>query len=106
MPITQLVDNATLITKMGYQAESRELLCVLGTRCANNEALLKEMNSTLFQKTRSDEGDIKLEAIQSLNALWSKVGEPLLPFVAESVPFVFELLEDGTMEEACVHALN
>lgn len=47
---------------------------------------------------RSEEAAVRLAAVETLTALYAKLGEDWLPLLPESVPVIAELMEDDEEE--------
>ena len=100
IPLVDQLDQTARFQSDRFASEYRPVIRELGLRCSEHEALLQQLNKNLLNKTRTDNIDAKAEAVLSIEALWSAVNEPLLPFVAETVPFVIECLEEPEIESA------
>ncbi|KAL4702092.1 hypothetical protein ACJJTC_002404 [Scirpophaga incertulas] len=61
----------------------------------NDDSLWKLLNYQILLKTRHNDADIRLTALDCLVAMATQLGSSWLPLLAESVPFLAELLEDG-----------
>lgn len=64
------------------------------------ESQRKQMNKLLCLKTRSSESEIRLITVLILKEIYKRVGEPMLTFFPETIPFIAELMEDEEMEDA------
>ncbi|CAH2104988.1 unnamed protein product [Euphydryas editha] len=60
-----------------------------------DDSLWKLLNYQVLLKTRHNDAEIRLAGLECLVAMASQLGSNWLPLLAESVPFLAELLEDG-----------
>ncbi|XP_030033352.1 HEAT repeat-containing protein 1 [Manduca sexta] len=60
-----------------------------------DDSLWKLLNYQILLKTRHNDAEIRLTALDCLVAMATHLGSSWLPLLAESVPFLAELLEDG-----------
>ncbi|KAI9255682.1 hypothetical protein BDA99DRAFT_562196 [Phascolomyces articulosus] len=59
-----------------------------------NDTLWKPMNYKVLMKTREDVPEIRLAALKCLEEFYVRMGEEWLLFLAESISFLAELMED------------
>jgi len=59
----------------------------------SDEDSLQELNDALLRKTRSGASSVKAAALVVLDELWSTQAEAMQPFVAQTTPFLAELLD-------------
>lgn len=69
---------------------------------AANETHLKAFNSQFLHLTRSDDLNVKRQAIDAITQMWETVGDGMLGLVPETTPFLAEAREetDGGVETA------
>ncbi|KAI8388394.1 uncharacterized protein BYT42DRAFT_559927 [Radiomyces spectabilis] len=60
----------------------------------SNDTLWKPLNHKILMKTREDIPEIRLAALKCIEELYSRLGEEWLLFLAESISFLAELMED------------
>ncbi|CDS10813.1 hypothetical protein LRAMOSA11299 [Lichtheimia ramosa] len=60
----------------------------------SNDTLWKPMNHKVLMKTREDSPEIRLAALKCLEEFYVRLGEEWLLFLAESISFLAELMED------------
>ncbi|RUS33557.1 hypothetical protein BC938DRAFT_471117 [Jimgerdemannia flammicorona] len=60
----------------------------------SNDTLWKPLNHQVLMKTREDDVEIRLAALRCLEEFYSRLGEEWLLFLAESISFLAELMED------------
>lgn len=60
-----------------------------------DDSLWKLLNYQILLKTRHNDAEIRLMSLECLVSMASQLGSSWLPLLAESVPFLAELLEDG-----------
>ncbi|XP_053600509.1 HEAT repeat-containing protein 1 [Plodia interpunctella] len=60
-----------------------------------DDSLWKLLNYQVLLKTRHNDAEIRLTALDCLVSMATQLGSSWLPLLAESVPFLAELLEDG-----------
>jgi hypothetical protein len=83
-----------------------ELLCqTLGQIAvvANSDTIWKPLNSKVMQKTRDEDPQVRIFAIQVMHEFYKKLGEEFLILLPETIPFLAELMEDEEpeVEKAC-----
>jgi U3 small nucleolar RNA-associated protein 10 len=64
------------------------------------ESQRKQINKLLCLKSRSKESEIRLVSVLALKEIYKRVGEPMLTFFPETIPFIAELMEDEELEDA------
>ena len=64
-----------------------------------DESQRKQINKALCLKTRSNETETRLMTVLILKDVYKRVGEPMLNFFPETIPFIAELMEDEDLEE-------
>jgi hypothetical protein len=69
---------------------------------ASHETHLKSFNSQFLHLTRSDDLNVKRQAIDAIDQLWETVGDGMLGLVPETTPFLAEAREEteGGVETA------
>lgn len=60
----------------------------------SNDTLWKPLNQKVLLKTREDVPEIRLAALKCLEELYTRLGEEWLLFLAESISYLAELMED------------
>ncbi|CAG9784650.1 unnamed protein product [Diatraea saccharalis] len=96
-PVVDQLEN-TLGGIEALKTRAAELLipCISQFAIATqDDSLWKLLNYQILLKTRHNDGDIRLIAVDCLVAMATQLGSSWLPLLAESVPFLAELLEDG-----------
>jgi hypothetical protein len=72
----------------------------------HDEVSLKAMNKAVLQATRNEEQHVRKACIAVLHQLYAKLGQEMIPYFPETVPFIAELLEDQDQEvQAACHEL-
>jgi hypothetical protein len=64
----------------------------LASSC-RDESCWKSLNKTVLLKTRSDSSDVRYIAIKVISELYTNLGEEMLIFFPETIPFFAELME-------------
>ena len=64
-----------------------------------NESQRKQINKALCLKTRCKDSEIRLMTVLIMKEVYKLVGEPMLNFFPETIPFIAELMEDESVEE-------
>ncbi|KAI9313807.1 hypothetical protein BX666DRAFT_2055891 [Dichotomocladium elegans] len=73
----------------------------------SNDTLWKPMNHKVLMKTREDTPEIRLAALKCLEEFYIRLGEEWLLFLAESISFLAELMEDDDVRvEKLVQQVN
>ncbi|XP_075991949.1 HEAT repeat containing 1 homolog l(2)k09022 [Anticarsia gemmatalis] len=96
-PVVDQLEN-TLGGIVSLKARATEYIipCVSQFAVATaDDSLWKLLNYQILLKTRHNDAEIRLTALDCLVAMATQLGSSWLPLLAESVPFLAELLEDG-----------
>ncbi|CAH2066051.1 unnamed protein product, partial [Iphiclides podalirius] len=96
-PVVDQLEN-TLGGIDGLKSRALELIipCVAQFAVATaDDSLWKLLNYQILLKTRHNDAEIRLIALDCLVSMATQLGSSWLPLLAESVPFLAELLEDG-----------
>ncbi|CAH0404614.1 unnamed protein product [Chilo suppressalis] len=96
-PVVDQLQN-TLGSIQSLKTRATELLipCISQFAVATqDDSLWKLLNYQILLKTKHNDADIRLIALDCLVAMATQLGSSWLPLLAESVPFLAELLEDG-----------
>ncbi|KAI9005428.1 hypothetical protein CLU79DRAFT_841105 [Phycomyces nitens] len=73
----------------------------------SNDTLWKPLNHKILMKTREDIPEIRLAALRCIEEFYSRLGEEWLLFLAESISFLAELMEDDDVRvEKLVQLVN
>ncbi|KAL7317698.1 snoRNA-binding rRNA-processing protein utp10 [Mucor circinelloides] len=73
----------------------------------SNDTLWKPLNHKVLLKTREDDPEIRLAALKCIEEFYSRLGEEWLLFLAESISFLAELMEDDDVRvEKLVQQVN
>jgi hypothetical protein len=73
----------------------------------SNDALWKPLNYKVLMKTREDDPEIRLAALKCIEEFYVRLGEEWLLFLAESISFLAELMEDDDVRvEKLVQQVN
>ncbi|XP_013200654.1 HEAT repeat-containing protein 1 [Amyelois transitella] len=96
-PVVDQLEN-TLGGVLELKARAKEYLipCISQFAVATaDDSLWKLLNYQVLLKTRHNDAEIRLIALECLVSMAGQLGSSWLPLLAESVPFLAELLEDG-----------
>ncbi|XP_059059367.1 HEAT repeat-containing protein 1 [Achroia grisella] len=94
--VDQLENNICGISKLKLRAGECLIPCIAQFAVATaDDSLWKLLNYQVLLKTRHNDAEIRLVALDCLVAMATQLGSSWLPLLAESVPFLAELLEDG-----------
>ncbi|XP_028178693.1 HEAT repeat-containing protein 1 [Ostrinia furnacalis] len=101
--VDQLENTLGGIQSLKSRAEEIIIPCISQFAVASaDDSLWKLLNYQILLKTRHNDADIRLLALDSLVSMATQLGSSWLPLLAESVPFLAELLEDGDQKiETC-----
>ncbi|KAF8477353.1 hypothetical protein BDZ91DRAFT_688639 [Kalaharituber pfeilii] len=66
----------------------------LASACSSTEDQLKTINASVLKHMRSETAEVRMAAVKTEMALYSKLGDEWLPMLPETVPYIAELLED------------
>ncbi|KAG2204341.1 hypothetical protein INT47_009383 [Mucor saturninus] len=73
----------------------------------SNDTLWKPLNQKVLLKTREDDPEIRLAALKCIEEFYIRLGEEWLLFLAESISFLAELMEDDDVRvEKYVQQVN
>lgn len=73
----------------------------------SNDTLWKPLNQKVLLKTREDDPEIRLAALKCIEEFYIRLGEEWLLFLAESISFLAELMEDDDIRvEKSVQHVN
>ncbi|KAI8974658.1 hypothetical protein BDB01DRAFT_853710 [Pilobolus umbonatus] len=73
----------------------------------SNDTLWKPLNHKVLLKTREDDPEIRLAALRCIQEFYQRLGEEWLLFLAESISFLAELMEDDDVRvEKLVQQVN
>lgn len=99
--LTKLLPNLVAQLPVAYSFADESADAVYAKTMASlsgttsSPSLLKSLNHTLLLHTRSDTPEIRLLALQVVEAVWTRSGDEMLEFVPHTVSdFVTELVED------------
>ncbi|XP_052747082.1 HEAT repeat-containing protein 1 [Bicyclus anynana] len=107
--VDQLENTVGGIPSLKSRATQLIIPCISQFAVAIADDLLwKLLNYQVLLKTRHNEAEIRLIGLECLVSMASQLGSNWLPLLAESVPFLAELLEDGDprIEGATKHAVR
>ncbi|XP_047987936.1 HEAT repeat-containing protein 1 homolog [Leguminivora glycinivorella] len=94
--VDQLENDLGGIVSLKERAGEWLVPCVAQFAVATaDDSLWKLLNYQVLLKTRHNDAEIRLLALDCLVAMATQLGSSWLPLLAESVPFLAELLEDG-----------
>ncbi|CAG4972998.1 unnamed protein product [Colias eurytheme] len=94
--VDQLENNLGGISSLKERATEAIIPCVSQFAVATgDDSLWKLLNYQVLLKTRHNDAELRLTALDCFVAMASQLGSNWLPLLAESVPFLAELLEDG-----------
>ncbi|CAO3649204.1 unnamed protein product [Cunninghamella echinulata] len=73
----------------------------------SNDTLWKPLNHKTLMKTREDDPEIRLAALRIIEEFYTRLGDEWLLFLAESISFLAELMEDDDVRvEKLVQQVN
>ncbi|CAB3248200.1 unnamed protein product [Arctia plantaginis] len=94
--VDQLENTLGGIESLKARATEYIIPCVSQFAVATaDDSLWKLLNYQILLKARHNDAEIRLLALDCLVAMATQLGSSWLPLLAESVPFLAELLEDG-----------
>lgn len=95
-----VVDQLLIVTK-GTNADYLSRMKAYVVPCigqmavtVSNDSLWKPLNHKVLLKTREDDPEIRLAALLCIQEFYNRLGEEWLLFLAESISFLAELMED------------
>lgn len=100
-PISNQLQSPSTSTTTLLTTLYNPLIAAYANALATHENLLKNFNSSLLMLTRSDDLKIKRSAVETIEQVWMELNDVMLGFVAETVPFLSETVEetDGGVEQ-------
>lgn len=104
MLVTSKGTNSDYLTRMNTYVVS----CVGQMAVTvSNDTLWKPLNHKVLLKTREDDPEIRLAALKCIEEFYIRLGEEWLLFLAESISFLAELMEDDDVRvEKYVQQVN
>ncbi|CAG5048433.1 unnamed protein product [Parnassius apollo] len=101
--VDQLENTVGGISCLKTRATELIIPCIAQFAVATaDDSLWKLLNYQILLKTRHNDAEIRLIALDCLVSMATQLGSSWLPLLAESVPFLAELLEDGDSKiETC-----
>jgi U3 small nucleolar RNA-associated protein 10 len=98
-----LVDQSDLVDILGedYETNMTEFVvpCIGQLAIAASEEHQRKMiNKAICMKSRSDEPLVRLTSIALQKELYNRLGDDMLIYFPESIPFIAELMEDPEEE--------
>uniref|UniRef100_A0A182Q5N1 HEAT repeat-containing protein 1 n=1 Tax=Anopheles farauti TaxID=69004 RepID=A0A182Q5N1_9DIPT len=105
-PLADQLENELIATD---DAEIRSLVidCLAQMAVAvMDESLWRQLNYQVLMKTRNNDANVRLFALDACTAIARKLGESYAPLLAETIPFLAELMEDDneSVEKAVHHS--
>lgn len=99
-PLLDQIDNMVGGEEMYMQRIQESVVPAIANFAAatKNDALWKDINFQLMQKTRSKSRLVKMSALFVLKEMHKKLGEDYLTLLPETIPFLSELMEDDCEE--------
>ncbi|KFB38442.1 AGAP009004-PA-like protein [Anopheles sinensis] len=102
-PITDQLENGLIINV----AEVRTLVidCLAQMAVAvMDDSLWRQLNYQVLLKTRNNEPEVRMFALEACTEIARKLGESYAPLLPETIPFLAELMEDDNEDvEKAVH---
>ena len=102
--ITALLNQLNLVDEFGedyVELMSKGVLpCITELAVfTKEESQRKQINKLLCLNTRSSKTQVRLMSVLILKEIYKRIGEPMLNFFPETIPFIAELMEDEELEE-------
>ncbi|KAI8973417.1 hypothetical protein BDF20DRAFT_837366 [Mycotypha africana] len=95
------VVDQLLVTSKGTNSDYLSRMAAYVVPCVgqmavtvSNDTLWKPLNHKVLLKTREDDPEIRLAALKCIEEFYVRLGEEWLLFLAESISFLAELMED------------
>lgn len=112
--IVDPVVNQLLVTSKGTSSDYLARMNTYVVSCVgqmavtvSNDTLWKPLNQKVLLKTREDDPEIRLAALKCIEEFYIRLGEEWLLFLAESISFLAELMEDDDVRvEKYVQQVN
>ncbi|XP_055547032.1 HEAT repeat-containing protein 1 homolog [Wyeomyia smithii] len=100
-PIADQLENRIIFEDKAIRQLVVDCLAQLAVAVAD-DTLWRQLNHQVLLKTRNNDPEIRLFALDACTAIALKIGENFAPLLPESIPFLAELLEDEneTVERA------
>jgi U3 small nucleolar RNA-associated protein 10 len=98
-----LIDQLDLIDLHGPLYKEQMISLVIPTIgqlavARHSEDAWKLINKSALMKTRSEHASVRWAALRVVSELYTRLGEEMLVFFPETIPFLAELLEDDDLE--------
>lgn len=112
--IVDPVVDQMLVTSKGTSSDYLTRMTTYVVSCVgqmavtvSNDTLWKPLNQKVLLKTREDDPEIRLAALKCIEEFYIRLGEEWLLFLAESISFLAELMEDDDVRvEKYVQQVN
>ncbi|XP_052893441.1 HEAT repeat-containing protein 1 homolog [Anopheles moucheti] len=102
-PVTDHLENALIIDEPEIRTLVIDCLAQMAV-AVMDDSLWRQLNYQVLMKTRNNDAQVRLFALEACTEIARKLGESYAPLLPETIPFLAELMEDDNEDvEKAVH---
>ncbi|XP_053675079.1 HEAT repeat-containing protein 1 homolog [Anopheles nili] len=102
-PVTDQLENELIMQDTEIRSLVIDCLAQMAV-AVMDDSLWRQLNYQVLMKTRNNEADVRLFALEACTEISRKLGESYAPLLPETIPFLAELMEDDNEDvEKAVH---
>uniref|UniRef100_A0A182PPT4 HEAT repeat-containing protein 1 n=1 Tax=Anopheles epiroticus TaxID=199890 RepID=A0A182PPT4_9DIPT len=102
-PVTDQLENGLIIGETEIRTLVIDCLAQMAV-AVMDDSLWRQLNYQVLMKTRNNDAQVRLFALEACTEIARKLGESYAPLLPETIPFLAELMEDDNEDvEKAVH---
>ncbi|XP_049285458.1 HEAT repeat-containing protein 1 [Anopheles funestus] len=102
-PVTDHLENELIIDETEIRTLVIDCLAQMAV-AVMDDSLWRQLNYQVLMKTRNNDAQVRLFALEACTEIARKLGESYAPLLPETIPFLAELMEDDNEDvEKAVH---
>uniref|UniRef100_A0A182M7I8 HEAT repeat-containing protein 1 n=1 Tax=Anopheles culicifacies TaxID=139723 RepID=A0A182M7I8_9DIPT len=102
-PVTDHLENELIIEEPEIRSLVIDCLAQMAV-AVMDDSLWRQLNYQVLMKTRNNDAQVRLFALEACTEIARKLGESYAPLLPETIPFLAELMEDDNEDvEKAVH---
>ncbi|XP_035910706.1 HEAT repeat-containing protein 1 [Anopheles stephensi] len=102
-PVTDHLENELIISEPEVRTLVIDVLAQMAV-AVMDDSLWRQLNYQVLMKTRNNDAQVRLFALEAGTEIARKLGESYAPLLPETIPFLAELMEDDNEDvEKAVH---
>uniref|UniRef100_A0A182SFB0 HEAT repeat-containing protein 1 n=1 Tax=Anopheles maculatus TaxID=74869 RepID=A0A182SFB0_9DIPT len=104
-PVTDQLENELIIQEQEVRTLVIDVLAQMAV-AVMDDSLWRQLNYQVLMKTRNNDAQVRLFALEAGTEIARKLGESYAPLLPETIPFLAELMEDDNeaVEKAVHHS--